>query len=183
MISPLRLLGKWHSGPAVTEIVANCTLMVLPKAFLLCLVGPHDPAVQGLIKLARPHQPLTDPVIETRAWDFQHPDQFCWPPFIRPQSVALSHTRAWRSQSQLSLQSPDRLRPKAGGGAGRAIASIVQCLDPAFRSAGRYSARSACQLVESRRPRGVLHRSTRCAPGHAHLCPAHPLRPVRRPGG
>src|SRR2546430_9987745 len=125
MISPLEFLGKWHTGPAVTEIVANCTLMVLPKAFLLRLIGPHDPAVQGLIELVCPHQPLMDPVIETRTWDFKHPDQFCWPPFVGPQLVALPHTRAWRSQSQLSLQSPDRLRSKAGGGAGRAIAILV----------------------------------------------------------
>jgi hypothetical protein len=54
MISSLGLLGKRRSGPAVTEIVPNRTLMVLPEAFLLGLIGPHDPAVQGLIELACP---------------------------------------------------------------------------------------------------------------------------------
>jgi hypothetical protein len=71
MISPLELLGKWRIGPAATEIVANRAPMVLLEAFLLRLIGPHDPALQGLIELACPHQTLMDPVVETCAWDFQ----------------------------------------------------------------------------------------------------------------
>ena len=99
----IRLLGKGCIHPAMAEIVAKRPLMVLPKAFLLGLIGPHDPAVQGLIKLVCPHQPLTDPVVETRAWDVQQTDKFCWPPFVGQESVALPHMRAWRSQPQLSL--------------------------------------------------------------------------------
>ncbi len=71
MISSLGFFGKWCIGPAVAEIVSNRALVVLPKAFLLRFVGPHDPAVQGLIELACPHQTLTDPVVETGAWDVQ----------------------------------------------------------------------------------------------------------------
>jgi len=69
MISPLGLLGKWLTSPAMTQVLAKGTLMVLSKAFLLGLVGPHDPTMQGLIELTCPHQPLTDPVVETGPWD------------------------------------------------------------------------------------------------------------------
>src|SRR5579875_3242978 len=103
MISPLGLLGKWCLSPALTEIVAKRTLMVVSKAFLLGFVGPHDPAMQGLIELACPHQTLTDPVVETCAWDVQQTDELCWPPLVGQQSVARLDTRAWRSHRQLSL--------------------------------------------------------------------------------
>ena len=63
------MFGKWCLSPAVAEIVPNRALMVLSKAFLLRFVSPHDPAVQGFIELARPDQPLTNPVIETPAGD------------------------------------------------------------------------------------------------------------------
>ena len=72
MISSSGFFGKWCIGPAVAEIVSNSALVVLPKACLLRFVGPHDPAVQGFIELACPHQTLTDPVVETCAWDVQH---------------------------------------------------------------------------------------------------------------
>jgi len=45
MISSSGFFGKWRIGPTVAEVVPNGTLMVLPETFLLCLVGPHDPAV------------------------------------------------------------------------------------------------------------------------------------------
>jgi hypothetical protein len=63
MISSSGLFGKWCIGPAVAEIVSNSALVVLQKAFLLRLVGPHDPAVQGFIELTCPHQILTDPLL------------------------------------------------------------------------------------------------------------------------
>ena len=83
MISSSGLFGKWCIRPAVAEIVSNRAPMILSKTFLLCFVGPHHPAVQGVIELARPHQPLTDPVRETSTRDSQQTSQFCRPPFVR----------------------------------------------------------------------------------------------------
>src|SRR6266702_3639867 len=88
MISPLGLLSKWRLSPPMPKVVANRTLMVLSKAFLLRFVGPHYPAVQGFIELACPHQSLTDPVVETRTRDFQQTDELCWPPFVGQELVA-----------------------------------------------------------------------------------------------
>jgi hypothetical protein len=90
----IRIARQVALSPAMTEIVAKRTLMVLSKAFLLHFVGPHDPAVQGLIELACPHQPLTDPVVETCAWDFQQTDELCWPPLVGQQSVARLRDRS-----------------------------------------------------------------------------------------
>ena len=112
----------------MTQIVANRTLMVLSEAFLLGLVGPHHPAMQGLIELACPHQSLTDPVVETRAWDVQQTDEFCWPPFVGQESAARLNMRTWRSQHQLSLYLPDRLHSKVGMSVRRAIAGIGERL-------------------------------------------------------
>ena len=103
IISSSGLFGKWPISPAVVEIVSNGALMVLSKAFLFRLVGPHHPAVQGFVELARPHQPLTDPVVETGAWDVQRANQFCRPPFVGQESVAGPDTGARRSHSQPSL--------------------------------------------------------------------------------
>ncbi len=99
MISSSWLFGKWRISPAATKIISNGALMVLSKAFQLCLVGPHDPAVQGLIELTRPHQPLTDPVIETAARDPQCVNQLCRPPFVGQELVTRPDTRAGRSHS------------------------------------------------------------------------------------
>src|SRR5258708_38754136 len=99
MISSSWFFGKWHLSPAVAEIIPNGALMVLPEAFQLRLIGPHHPAVEGLIELACPHQTLPDPGIETRAGDCQHANQLCRPPFIRQASAARPGTRACRSHS------------------------------------------------------------------------------------
>ena len=128
MISPLGLLSKWHLSPALPQVVANRTLMVLSKAFLLRFVGPHDPAVQGFIELACLHQSLTDPVVETRTRDFQETDEFCWPPFVGQELVARPETWAWCSHRQVLLHLSDRLHPKAAGGVGRGIAGIGERL-------------------------------------------------------
>ena len=103
MISSFVLLGKGCLRPAMTQVVTNRPLMILPKAFLLGLIGPYHPTVQGFIELARPHQPLTDPVVETGAWDVQRANQFCRPPFVGQESVAGPDTGARRSHSQPSL--------------------------------------------------------------------------------
>ena len=195
MISSFGLLGKWRIGPAVTEIVPNGALMVLSETFLLRFVGPHDPAMQGFIKLACLHQPLTDPVVETRTRDSQRANQLGRPPFIWQESVARPSTWAWRSHAYLSLYLPDRLRPKAGSSVDRAIACIGECLSNRSGSPACLGqlldqladlrigaeAHSACLLVESPRLRWSLRRSTRYAPSHAHCCPARPPRLVRRP--
>jgi hypothetical protein len=55
MISSSWLFGKWRISPAAMKIISDGALMVLPEAFQLCLVGPYDPAVQGLIELTRSH--------------------------------------------------------------------------------------------------------------------------------
>ncbi len=89
MISSSEWFGKWCISPAMAEIVPNRALMVLPKAFLLRFVGPHDPTVQGFIELACPDQPLTDPVVETPTWDEERANQLGWPPFIRQETVML----------------------------------------------------------------------------------------------
>src|SRR5712692_3328007 len=99
MISPGGLFGKWSISPAMAEIIPNGALMVLPEAFELRFVGPHDPAVQGLIELACSYQPMTDPVIEARPGDVQCANQLGRPPFIRQESVARPDTWAWRSHS------------------------------------------------------------------------------------
>ena len=112
----------------MAKIVPNRALMVLSKAFLLRFVSPHHPAVQGFVELARPDQPLTNPVIEAPTWDSQRANQLSWPPFIRQETVMLPNSRAWRSHAQLALQLCDRLRAKARGGAGRAKASVGECL-------------------------------------------------------
>ena len=72
MISSSWFFSKWRISPTVVKFIPNCTLMVELEPFQFRLVGPHNPAVQGLIELACPHQPLTDPVVETGAWDVQH---------------------------------------------------------------------------------------------------------------
>src|SRR5436309_9030795 len=128
MIFPLWPLSKWCLRPAMTQVVANCTLMVLSKAFLLRFVSPHHPAVQGFIELTSPHQPLTDPVVKTRTRDFQQTDEFCWPPFVGQELVARPETWAWCSHRQVLLHLSDRLHPKAVSGMGRAKASIRECL-------------------------------------------------------
>src|SRR6266566_9473250 len=128
MISSSALFGKWCLSPAMAEFVPNRALMVLSKAFLLRLISPHDPAVQGFIELARPDQPLTNPVIETLTWDAQRANQLCWPPFIRQETVMVPNPWAWRSHSQPALQLRDRLRAKANVGAARAKASLGERL-------------------------------------------------------
>jgi hypothetical protein len=82
MISSSWLFGKWRISPAATKIISNGALMVLPEAFQLCLIGPYDPAVQGLIELTRPHQPPTDPEVETAVRDSQCVNQLRRPPFV-----------------------------------------------------------------------------------------------------
>jgi hypothetical protein len=69
MISSFVLLGKGCLRPAMTEVVTNHPLMILPKAFLLGLIGPYHPAVQRLIELACPYQPLADPVVQAPTRD------------------------------------------------------------------------------------------------------------------
>ena len=128
MISSSALFGKWCISPALAEIVPNRALMILSKTFLLRFVGPHHPAVQEFIELARPDHPLTDPVIETPTWDRQRANQFGWPPFIRQETVMLPNPRAWGSHAQLALQLRDRLRAKASAGTGRTKASVVERL-------------------------------------------------------
>lgn len=103
MISPLGSFDKWCTAPAVAKIIPNCTLVVLLEAFLLCLVSPYDPAMQGLIELTCLHQTLTDPVVEARARDVQRTDHICWPPFIEQERVPRPDMGVRRSHAQLSL--------------------------------------------------------------------------------
>src|SRR6266704_1901636 len=104
MISSFVLLGKGCLRPAVAEIVSNRPLMILPKAFLRGLIGPYHPTVQGLIELASPDQPLTNPVKKRSAWDMHLSGQFGWPPFIRLEPLLVPNSRSWRFHAQLSLQ-------------------------------------------------------------------------------
>jgi hypothetical protein len=69
MISSFVLLGKGCLRPAMTQVVTNRPLVILPKAFLLGLIGPYHPAVQRFIELACPYQPLTDPVVQAPTRD------------------------------------------------------------------------------------------------------------------
>jgi hypothetical protein len=94
MISSFVLLGKGCLRPAMAEIVTNRPLMILPKAFLLGLIGPYHPTVQGLIELACSHQPLTNPMVQARTRDTQHASQFGRPPFIRQEFLARPAARA-----------------------------------------------------------------------------------------
>jgi hypothetical protein len=82
MISSFVLLGKGCLCPAMTEVVINCPLMILPKAFLLGLVSPHYPAMQRLIELASSYQALMDPMVQARTRNIQRASQFGRPPFI-----------------------------------------------------------------------------------------------------
>ncbi|GHO71683.1 hypothetical protein KSC_105750 [Ktedonobacter sp. SOSP1-52] len=96
MISPLEPFDKWRTAPAVAKIIPNCALVVLPKAFLLCLVSPYDPAMQGFIELTSLHQAMTDPVRERPTWDVKSVSQFGWLPFIRQEPTMGPNARAWR---------------------------------------------------------------------------------------
>src|SRR5579859_2310233 len=95
MISSFVLLGKGCHRPVMAQVVTNRSLMILLKAFLLGLISPHHPAVQRLIELACPHQPLTDPVVQARTRDIQCASQFGRPPFIWQEFLARPASRAW----------------------------------------------------------------------------------------
>src|SRR5438034_211976 len=112
MISSFVLLDKRRLRPAMTEVVTNRPLMILPKAFLLGFIGPYHPTVQGFIELACSHHPLTDPVVQTPTRDTQHANQFGRPPFIRQEFLARPAPRPWCSHAYLLLDLPDRLCPK-----------------------------------------------------------------------
>src|SRR5258708_34394007 len=109
MISSFVLPCKGCLRPAMTEVVTNCPLMILPKAFLLGLIGPDHPAVQGFIELPGPYQPLTGPVVQAPTRDTQHASQFARPPFIWQEVLARPAVRQWSCYLSLLLALPVHL--------------------------------------------------------------------------
>jgi hypothetical protein len=63
MISSSRVFSKGSIRPAVAEIVPDRALMMRSKPFLLRFISPHDPAVQGFIKLACPQGFSVYPIV------------------------------------------------------------------------------------------------------------------------
>src|SRR5215472_14542027 len=96
MISSSRVFSKGSIRPAVAELVPDRALMIRAKPLLLCCISPHHPAVQGVIELACPDHPLTNPVQERPAWDVKLASQFGWPPFIGQEPLMVPNSRARR---------------------------------------------------------------------------------------
>lgn len=89
MISFSRLFGKGGIRPALAKLVPDSALMIDPEPFLFRFIGPDNPAMQGLIEMARSNSPLTNPVQERPVRDVKLTSQFGWPPFIRQKPLTM----------------------------------------------------------------------------------------------